>query len=358
MNYEQHNTQYARSGTQSGFTLIELVVAIGVMAVVIVFAGVIFKASITAYRVASAQAEIMQKFRAITDQLNNDFRGLRKNAPMFVWFQLDPNDPNKRLDQIGFFAEGGFQSIGQWTNQTIVGNLARIQYGQAQSIDPRTKSLNDPANLRSYDRLLARKQHILTADTDFNSWPDSNIANFSATFSSTFDNYYEHDFLSLSQWEALTNDASYGSTNVNQIIAACFISRPVVDLIDTNDPHMLMAEKVGSFSVQWSYYYEDTNGLTHVYWWPSIDPAGTGTAAYSDFGTSGMNNTAFGFYFNTSAQPSSVTNWFLYGGAQGAYYPAVKPAFPQALKFTFKLYDSRGVFRDGQTFTHIIYIGD
>jgi hypothetical protein len=76
---------------------------------------------------------------------------------------------------------------------------------------------------------------------------------------------------------------------------------------------------------------------------------------------------AFGFYFN-AATPPAPTNlyWFLSDGAKGIYYPDPlnplnpfnKPTYPQALKFTFTLYDSRGVFKEGQTFTHIVYLGD
>jgi len=31
---------------------------------------------------------------------------------------------------------------------------------------------------------------------------------------------------------------------------------------------------------------------------------------------------------------------------------------PRALKFTFKLYDSRGILKEGRLFTHIVYFGD
>ncbi len=47
---------------------------------------------------------------------------------------------------------------------------------------------------------------------------------------------------------------------------------------------MLMAEKVGSFSVQWSYSYINA-GQEYVYWWPSIDPGSNGNTTYSDFGS-------------------------------------------------------------------------
>ena len=33
-------------------------------------------------------------------------------------------------------------------------------------------------------------------------------------------------------------------------------------------------------------------------------------------------------------------------------------SFPRALKFSFTLYDSRGIIEKGKRFTHIVYIGD
>jgi hypothetical protein len=257
--------------------------------------------------------------------------------------------------------------MGLWTNKPVVGNLARIQYSHAQSIDPRNNALNDPVNLRDYDRLLARRQHISSADTDLNSWPNPNIINFPATFLQNLNDYYEHDLISLSQWQALTNDLTNGSTNVNQIINVCFGigSRLIVDLANANTLHLLMTEKVGNFSVQWVYEYSPAPTIKNYYWWPSIDPDGNGNLTDSDFGSSGMSSNTFGFYFNTASPSSPVTNWFSPNVAQGVYYPGSpgnlvteKPAFPQAMKFTFTLYDSRGVFKDGQTFTHIVYIGD
>jgi hypothetical protein len=35
-----------------------------------------------------------------------------------------------------------------------------------------------------------------------------------------------------------------------------------------------------------------------------------------------------------------------------------KALYPIAFKFTFTLYDSKGVIKEGREFTHIIYIGD
>jgi prepilin-type N-terminal cleavage/methylation domain-containing protein len=346
-----------------GFTLVELVVAIAILAMVILFAGTIFKESIGSYRVASAQAEIMQKLRVITEQLDSDFKGLRKDAPMFIWFQLDPNDPNQRLDQIMFFADGDFQSTQLYSSSIprspssagtpVIGNLARIYYGQAKSIDPRYRALNEPVNIRSRDRMLARRQHISTADTDINSWPDP--VNFASTFDLARNDSYEHDRISLSQWQALANDL----TVVNQIIVACIgnagNSRPTVNLAGANGLYMLMTEGVGNWSVQWAYLPPLSNKF---FWWPSVDPDENGNSADSDFGALYMNSPAFGIYFNAPGGENLLL-WFAPGLAKNFYIGNFSPLFfPSALKFTFTLYDSRGVFREGQTFTHIVYIGD
>ncbi len=62
------------------FTLIELVVSLGILAVVLSFAGMIFRVSIDSHRIALANAEIMQKLRVIAEQLNADFQGLRHDG--------------------------------------------------------------------------------------------------------------------------------------------------------------------------------------------------------------------------------------------------------------------------------------
>jgi prepilin-type N-terminal cleavage/methylation domain-containing protein len=312
-----------------GFTLIELVVAIGVMAMVVVFAGTVFKASIGSYRIATAQAEIMQKFRAITDQLNNDFKGLRYGTPVILWFEVS-NVSDDRLDQIMFFAEGDFQSvqpydadinpphyqIPQTTGSPVVGNVARIQYGQANIYSPTDGRYLDP-NEQVFEnstdryfnkkyRTLARRQHILTADPNIFPWPDSsNYANFVATFNETLNDAYEHDTNSLSQWQVLFNLPA----NQDHIMDICFHYRPRIDFQDSTGLHMLMAEGVPSFAIQVT--VDDANGFD---WQPTNDDI--------------RNKTIPTLYW------------------------------PRAIKFTFTLYDSQGVFKDGQTFTHIVYIGD
>ena len=135
--------------------MIELLVAIGILAIVLSFAGVIFRVSINAHRTAIANAEIMQKLRAITDQLNTDFRDIRKDAPLMIWFFQDETDPDQRYDQIMSFTDGDFQSTQLYdysvapvvpapTGVPIRGNVARIYYGQARVYAPMADSFIYP----------------------------------------------------------------------------------------------------------------------------------------------------------------------------------------------------------------------
>ena len=370
MNYEPHKTQDARRKTRDGFTLIEMVVAIGLLVIIVLFAGAIFKASIGSYRVAMAQAEIMRKLRVITEQFNSDFKGLRKDAPLFIWFRQDPNDPNQRFDQIMFFADGDFQSTRTYGGKPVVGNVARIYYGQARSIDPRDKNLKYPSYLRPIDRILTRRQHILTADANLVDYWPSDINTFSQTDPGAplytpallKNDTYEYDWLSLSQWQVVPRSA-YDA----MILNTCF-DQNQLPVIDTHVPitlHNLFCENVGLFSIQWA--YADAG---QILWFPSNNPDGSG--AYSHFVLNYrptdtppfpfdplLGSDTFGAFFNMY-QGSQINYWgtpdlLEFNLARQKFVPDF---YPTALKFTFTLYDSRGVFKEGQTFTHIVYLGD
>ena len=140
---------------RKAFTLIELVVALGILAAVLSFAGVIFRVSIGAQRLAMANAEVMQKLRVITEQLDADFRGILVTyGGRFDAHTGTYNGVQVNSDCIAFFADGDFQSTRQYGGQTIVGNVASILYGPP---DPNSYT-RFPA---PQDRLLLRRQTIL-----------------------------------------------------------------------------------------------------------------------------------------------------------------------------------------------------
>jgi type II secretory pathway pseudopilin PulG len=334
---------------KKSFTLIELVVAVALLAIVFLFAGTIFKVSINAYRTAVANAEIIQKLRAITDQLNADFKGIRTDAPLLFWFHEDTNDPSQRYDQIMFFADGDFQSTQLYdgpsgsevpapTGDPVVGNVARIHYGQAKSRDPADDTMKDPFDLKKENRLLARRQHILTADTKLAEWPHADMLDFgNGSGANKLNERYEHDSLSLAQWKIIE-----GSIYEARIIPTCFTIRPLVDMGDPNTFHKLMCEGVGSFAIQWAYW---DSGDKRFYWFPSDD----------HFILIGNK---FGVYFNVPGS-MTITGW---DPIENVKYKSgdkfLSNFYPKAIKFTFRLYDSKGIIKEGREFTHIVYIGD
>jgi len=147
---------------KKAFTLIELVVAIGILAMVLSFASVIFKVSIDSQRTAIANAEIMQKLRAITDELNADFKSIAYGYGGYIGFNTDKYTIGGKAtevnsDCIAFFTNGDFQSTGQYAGKTIAGNVACIFYGPA---DPNSFGRMP----KPQEKILLRRQTILAAD--------------------------------------------------------------------------------------------------------------------------------------------------------------------------------------------------
>ncbi len=358
-----------------GFTLLEIMASVVILGFVIAFSSVIFKVSIEAHRAAGASAEIMQKLRAVTNQLNIDFQGLRTDMPLLIWFEQDV-DSGDRYDQIMFFADGDFHStqlydgisgnkVPSYTGNRIQGNAARIHYGQAQMYG------DYPIDQIEDERVLARRQHILTADEDLYQWPDVSVATFETSFSEEViiddvnvykNEFYEHDSLSLSQWKTVTQD-----NYKKGIMPICFNQRPEIDLGDPDTYHKLMCEGVGNFKIQWAYW--DDNPLVEAFrWYPSLDPDGDGVDSDSHFDLT-FNKDKFGIFFNMRAGSSfSISDgaggsaeWFPLTNLEIEYDSGNKFSanfYPKALKFTFRLYDSKGIIEDGQEFTHIVYIGE
>jgi len=254
---------------------------------------VAFKAGIDSHRATMANAEIMQKLRAITDQLNADFKGIIERPSGRVFFQLGPLPLNGPLrgDRIAFFATGDFQSTGQYkykkdsgeiAEKSVVGNVAAIFYGQAAEPDPFSE---DPAIKTK--KILARKQIILSSDIDLSE-----------------PNTVEYDTISLSELRAADPNNDY----LSKLLERASI-----------DPNYVtyMAEGVDDFTIQLWVYDEQADSFD----WCPRDKR------------------------EVSKMIVRGENRVLIGGAR-------------AVKFTFTLYDSRGIIRNGKTFTHIVYMGD
>jgi hypothetical protein len=138
--------------------------------------------------------------------------------------------------------------------------------------------------------------------------------------------------------------------------------------------HMLLSEGVGSFAVQWTYPFDIINPppvptIRQYRWWPDVDSDNdplfpVPPLSDSDFETMRLAYPLafyrFGIYFNIVGITPGL-NWYRPAQALNSYItppaaPLPQGGFPTALKFTFTLYDSKGVIKNGRTFTHIVYL--
>jgi len=283
--------------TRRAFTLIELVAAIGILVVVLLFASVIFKVSISSHRTAGANAEIMQKLRAITDQLNSDFRGLGKDGYLIIRSQLQPGRVEYRnsapsvfrADRTFYFTTGDFQS---WFAPDR-SNMAKVYFGHDN------RSLYDTA-LPVSKWSLARDIKLVTPGLPL-PLIDSNS-------------------ISYAEFKANVLATVVDANNL-------LITGIPIDIQNSpDDVRGLMCRNVGEIKIEWTNGMKTPSGL--IMWFGLLTPSGF---PVEDPG------------------PPYIATWT----------PVTAEQYrPKALKFTFKIYDSKGILKQGRTFTHIVYFGD
>ncbi|MHC4499621.1 MAG: hypothetical protein ACYS21_10970, partial [Planctomycetota bacterium] len=294
-------------------------------------------------------------------QLNTDCKGLRKDGEIFVVWTARPVDPVfdaddvdgfLRLDRIMFFANGDFQTYHQHQGN-IRGNVARVSYMLANRRGENPGEIIPAAEQNRVKRMLARSQHILTADElaiDFR-YPgtlgDVELDNWR--------NLTEYDKISLPEWKNMpwaskkVALATITGVNIQDRIGEGWGAR--IHPADPLSVHMLLCEGVGEFKIQGWYEVEQR-------WVPEVDW--------------GDGRTDFPLYedeLDVVNAPGVLYPYPPYGAAKipGMYYDPnflteehfnEIPGLGRALKFTFTLYDSKGILEGGRTFTHIVYLDD
>jgi len=356
---------------RKAFTLLEMIVALGILAIVMSFAGTIFRVSIDSHRLALANAEILQKLRAITEQLDEDFRGLRREGEILVFWRAARNgkhtgpgqNPNAeeafdRFDRIMFFATGDFRTYG--ADPPVRGNLARISYALANGPAAGSSEPNRPQMQEPHRRVLARTEHILVApsaavnpddplgtsrftDDDWRSWMSGG----------------EFDRITLRGWELIAPAVKADLLSVIGDVKVDLGGRYTSDkkatvggvTVDPAQPASLrsfLCRGVGQFKIQgWS--------DAEKRWIPQVNPNGNADLTDdSDFLLDGSDlhrDQIPGLWYPRAA---------VFG--RGRQYRELNmdfnqvPGLGRALKFTFTLYDARGLIPGGRTFTHIVYL--
>jgi prepilin-type N-terminal cleavage/methylation domain-containing protein len=364
---------------RKAFTLIEMVVALGILAMVLSFAGVIFRVSTDSQRMAMANAEIMQKLRVITEQLDADFSGLCKDGEILVFWRAarkpnftgaNPNDPLafERFDTIMFFATGDFSTYKTYAgNQPIRGNVARICYTLANVPS------NDPANpfrplaQKTSKRMLARTQHILVPPNPADPNLSQRLRGFTDNQWRDWNSKEETDAISMQGWLLIPEDVK---ADIISVAADVEVALKTVSstkyktaggvLLNRADPasmYALLCDGVGQFEVQ-GWTWDDRMQPAQWRWAPDVNPDGDKDLTDdSDFVLEGpdLHPTVIpGLRY--PGGPVTVRNHEI-GMDELRDVPFNEvPGLGRALKFTFTLYDSRGLIPNGRTFTHIVYL--
>jgi prepilin-type N-terminal cleavage/methylation domain-containing protein len=267
---------------RKAFTLLEMVVALAILAVIMSFAGFIFRVSVGSQRMAMANAEVMQKLRIITEQLDADFKGGALHYPYIYAGYLSASTVTSTVggksvtinsDALGFFTCGDFRSTNQYAGKSVAGNVACVVYFQ-----PDPNSYKRPS--QSYENVLLRRQTIMAISAPASS---SNPRG-------------EYFVKSPQEWVV---NPPFPDPNH-------WLMRPVVEPnnVKANLP-MYVAKGVDNFTI---HYLSASTEL------------------------------------QTAAIP-----WDRPSGKSG-----ISSFNPKAFKFTFTLYDSKGILKKGRTFTHIV----
>lgn len=358
----------------NAFTIVELLVAMGLVVILVGLSSLIFATGVKAHRTADSTVEIVRRTESISRQLVADIGGLRIDAPLAVWFERDPAT-GKRYDQILFFANGNFQTMRQYNGSIARGNLARIYYGHALQVE--TDAAGNPvAETASYQQsgFLARRTHLLTSDMTLtypgvpSPFPNPlSAAQFGATFVPYANNHSEYDQLSLAEWKNLMLVAA----NCNHFLLRNFFyagaspdfeGRPMIDMAKIDTLHLLLAERISELKVQWGYKSQDlvkvpatgepfseNETFAGLRWWPEAD-----ASDIADFGPMGMNGSLFGVYFNMPGVAVPPSNWFPAEVCRTSLTNFTSDYYPRALKITFTVHDTKGLYPDGRTFTQVV----
>jgi len=331
--------------------------------------GYVFRTVIKAERTARATSEISRKLKGITEQIDADLKSYNDDTPIYMrWSGDDVMDPTgtivvdydqHREGMMFFSANRTFTSYkdGVYQGNYISSSQARISYGLATN-----KAGQVPQSQEPSDRILARVQHVIldsgppldTSGTAMDVFPD--FAPFDAADFYINERDLEYDTISPSLWDSVDHryieemmtiitgvqfdyvddDADDTTVDVGGVLNNSGNPiGPEVDLSDPSSLHKLFCDGVSEFRM---HFWRVSMGR----WWPLADPDGNGNITDSDYPFVN-GNPANGLRPNT--------NYYFQWPGDGTFLDEFK-----AIKFTFTLYDSYGVFEDGKTFTHIVYL--
>ncbi len=143
------------SGRASGFTLAEMLVAVGMGVMLVVAAAGVFSLATQAVGSSQANTQINSKLRVLYSWLDRDFARIRLDGPLVLYPQeKNFGGGNTRIDQACFLISGDIPSM-RTSNSA---SLAIILYGPDSITN--NASLNDP-----YEWVFTRRGTLIVGDS-------------------------------------------------------------------------------------------------------------------------------------------------------------------------------------------------
>jgi hypothetical protein len=292
--------------------------------------------------------------------------------PAYQGTNLNSSRAFQRFDRIMFFTTGDFQAYGANAER---GNVARICYTLARGPSASPTEPNRPETQKPRARVLARTQHILIPPMPGSNDKPLDTSKFTTQDWLAWNSQQEIDRISLEEWKRIPlsqkinmlsvigdRDVKAGTSSGELTSTTAPEARGV--LIDSAQPatiHSLFCRGVGQFAVQG---WNDAKGR----WMPEVNPNEYDADPNDPNDDDGLKDSDFPLNAGKTDLDYEENPALLYprGGSflQDPNNPVPLdeehfnqiPGLGRALKFTFTLYDSRNLIKDGRTFTHIVYL--
>ncbi|MCG3180258.1 MAG: hypothetical protein BIFFINMI_02616 [Phycisphaerae bacterium] len=159
------------------FTLIELMIAVGLLAMIFVVASYIFQTSTTVIANAEASAELLIQSNAFARRVRSDIEGVEKNGLFVIgrrnvsaYSTLAESSPGMkkafRADWMSFFT---CTEQGSTTDARLIGHIARVFYGHGDVTDVNSSDFSDVTTdwvLMRHQILLIPRQRISTGSAE------------------------------------------------------------------------------------------------------------------------------------------------------------------------------------------------
>ncbi len=183
---------------QTAFTIVELLVAIGLLVAILMFSIVIFRVAIQSQQKAVATGEFLRTITAITTRLEQDFSSLDVDAPFAIWFDKDGSD------RVFFFTSGRF---GRLSSGNIDAGQVSYNYGALLYATAGSSQL-----LREFTP-TDRYQDIITPSVTLGNERDSLINEINSAISYNPDNPATYGLLLNDQVAKFKVQILYGSND-------------------------------------------------------------------------------------------------------------------------------------------------